>query len=213
MFIVLEGIEGVGKSTHIHFIAQQLAALKIPTLLTREPGGTHLGNALRHLLLSHEQELITPTAELLLMFAARAQHIETIIKPALLEKKWVLCDRFMDSTYAYQGKGRGLPIENIATLASVVVGDFKADHTLIFDAPVELALGRLAKRGPKDRIENEEIDFFNRVRHYYQSCLDTNPERYTQIDASDPLATVQKNVLTVIQTLLTRAGHVQHSLA
>ena len=214
MFIALEGIEGVGKSTHSHFIAQQLEDLKIPMLLTREPGGTHLGNALRNLLLSHEQELITPTAELLLMFAARAQHIETIIKPALLEKKWVLCDRFMDSTYAYQGSGRGLPMGTIATLEFLVLGDFRADHTLIFDAPAELALGRVAKRGPKDRIENEQIDFFNRVRHYYQSCLDRDPQRYTLIDASGPLETVQKTVLTVIQTLLTtRAGYVPHSMA
>jgi dTMP kinase len=202
MFIALEGIEGVGKSTHIHFIAQYLADLKIPTLLTREPGGTPLGNALRNLLLSHEQELITPTAELLLMFAARAQHLETIIKPAIEEKKWVLCDRFIDSTYAYQGSGRGLPMRDITKLASLVVGDFKVDHTLIFDAPVELALGRVAKRGPKDRIENEEIDFFNRVRQYYQSCLERNPECYTRIDASGTLETVQKTVLTVLQTII-----------
>jgi dTMP kinase len=213
MFIALEGMEGVGKSTHLQYMGAFLNAQQIPVLLTREPGGTDLGNALRNLLLAHHQELITPMTELLLMFAARAQHIESLIKPALAQKKWVLCDRFIDSTYAYQGSGRGIAMTDIAALESLVLADFKADHTLIFDAPVELALSRLEKRGPKDRIENEQIDFFNRVRHYYQSRASVDPEHYTCIDASGSLESVQQTVLKVLQQLLMKAGHAKHTLA
>jgi dTMP kinase len=159
------------------------------------------------------QELITPTAELLLMFAARAQHIERLIKPALHQKKWVVCDRFIDSTYAYQGSGRGIDIQTIAALESLVLGDFKADHTLVFDAPVEIALARIAKRGPKDRIENEQIDFFNRVRQSYQSRAQNNPDHYTLINAAGSLEEVQKSVLEVMHSLMQRAGYVEHTVA
>lgn len=192
MFITLEGIEGVGKSTHLAFIADFLEQAGIPICLTREPGGTMLGNELRKLFLAHQLETMQPMAELLLIFGARAQHIESLIKPALAQKKWVLCDRFVDSSYAYQGAGRGIPQGTIETLETLVLADFKPDYTLIFDAPLDLALGRMKGRGPQDRIESENQDFFKRAQHYYQSLVLKDPKRYILIDAALSLEAIQQ---------------------
>jgi dTMP kinase len=191
MFITLEGIEGVGKTTHLHFMETYLAQAGISICSTREPGGTVLGNELRNLLLAPRQERMHPTAELLLLFSARVQHVESLIKPALAEGKWVICDRFVDATYAYQGAGRGIPYETLRSLEQLTLGDFRPDHTFIFDAPVEQALARMKARGIPDRIESETQAFFERARHYYQSLPLKDLTRYSLIDASGSLEAVQ----------------------
>ncbi len=192
MFISLEGIEGVGKTTYLRFIAECFAQAGIPLCLSREPGGTVLGNELRNLLLAPREETMQPMAELLLIFASRLQHVESLIKPALAQGKWVLCDRFVDASYAYQGAGRGIPLETIRALEQLTLGDFEPDHTFIFDAPVEQALARMKGRGMPDRIESETQAFFERARHYYRSLPAKNPGRYTLIDASKSLESVHE---------------------
>ncbi len=192
MFITLEGIEGVGKSSAMAFMAQFLEKAGIALCLTREPGGTILGDELRKIFLAHRTEPMQPMAELLLMFGARAQHVETLIKPALAQGKWVLCDRFVDTSYAYQGAGRGLPESQIATLQHLVLGDFKPDYTLIFDAPLDIALARMKGRGTKDRIESETQAFFERAQHYYKDLVSKDPKRTILVDASKSLIEVQK---------------------
>ncbi len=191
MFITLEGIEGVGKTTHLGFIEAYLAQAGIAVCSTREPGGTVLGNELRNLLLAPRQEMMHPMAELLLMFSARVQHVESLIKPALAEKKWVICDRFVDASYAYQGAGRGIPYQMLRSLEQLTLDDFRPDHTFIFDAPVEQALARMKGRGVPDRIENETQAFFERARHYYLSLPLKDPTRYSLIDASKSVEAVQ----------------------
>lgn len=206
MFITLEGIEGVGKTTYLGFMADYLAQQAIPLCLTREPGGTPLGNALRTILLAHREERMDPMTELLLMFAARVQHIESLIKPALAAEKWVLCDRFVDASYAYQGAGRGIPKASIQTLEQLSLGAFEPDYTFIFDAPVEVALARMKGRGTPDRIESETLDFFERARQYYRSLVDQNPKRYHLIDASRSLETVKTLLVAQLQIWVQAAG-------
>ena len=212
MFITVEGIEGVGKSTQLKTIAQALEQAAIPYIVTREPGGTPLGEGIRALFLEFKSEQPVPLAELLLIFAARAQHVARIIQPALEQNYWVLCDRFSDSTYAYQGGGRGLNKQLIQEMEGLVLGDFKPDHTLIFDAPVALGLERVQSRIlharlkahnayaniEKDRIESEKIVFFEAVRAAYQLLALQHPTRCTLIDASLDLATVHRSVLATI---------------
>ncbi len=195
MFITLEGIEGVGKSSCMAFMAQFLEKSGIALCLTREPGGSILGDELRKLFLAHQAEPMQPMAELLLMFGARTQHVETLIKPALAQGKWVLCDRFVDASYAYQGAGRGISEATISKLEKWVLGDFKPDYTLIFDAPLEIALARMKGRGSKDRIESESQDFFKRVRHYYKTLVLKDPKRYCLVDASQSLEAVQQSLI------------------
>ena len=197
-FITLEGIEGVGKTTHGPYIAAQLKALGRDCVLTREPGGTALGEALRAVLLDPKLPGMAPLAELLLMFAARAEHIERVIEPALAAGQWVVCDRFTDATFAYQGGGRRLDTQAISTLEQLVQGTLRPDLTLLFDAPVELALARTRHRGPADRFELERHDFFQRVRDCYLARAAAEPRRFRIVDASVPLAAVEQALATLL---------------
>ena len=201
-FITLEGSEGVGKSTALTFIKNYLTEKKINFIVTREPGGTALAESLRQLLLHNDNETILPITELLLLFAGRAQHIEHVIKPALNSGKTVICDRFTDSSFAYQGGGRQMPMNQLQTLSEWVQGDLQPDLTLLFDAPVEIGLSRMNVRGDKDRIEKEKIDFFERVRTVYLARAKQFPERFKIIDATQSVEFVQKQIHSVLGDLL-----------
>nr|WP_010130747.1 dTMP kinase [Microbulbifer agarilyticus] len=193
-FITLEGGEGVGKSTNLRFITQWLTEQGIPFIQTREPGGTPLAEQLRNLLLEKREERVDPTAELLMVFAARAQHLQRVILPALADGKWVICDRFTDATYAYQGGGRELDWNLIAQLEQTVQGDLRPDQVLLLDVDPEIGLQRAASTGEADRFESEQIHFFNKVRAAYLNRAQSAPDQYTVIDASVPLEQVQKSL-------------------
>ena len=193
-FITLEGIEGVGKTSNRDYIRELLEQTGKQCIVTREPGGTPLGEALRELLLQHSDEKMSDDAELLLMFAARAEHINKVIQPALDDGKYVLCDRFTEATYAYQGGGRQLDVSKIADLENYVQGRLRPDLTIILDAPVEVGRERAGKRSEPDRIEKEKDDFFNRVRNAYLNLAQQHPERICTVDASQPLAQVQAQI-------------------
>jgi dTMP kinase len=193
-FITIEGTEGVGKTTNIQFIQDWMQAKKIPFVATREPGGTPLAEQIRDLLLSPRDELVCDTAELLLMFAGRAQHLHQLIEPSLEEGAWVLCDRFTDATYAYQGAGRNMRDDLIAELEMIVQGSLRPDLTLILDIPVELGLKRASDRSEPDRFELEKTEFFELVRNSYLKIAEQNPDRCVVIDASQPLADVQRDI-------------------
>jgi dTMP kinase len=197
-FITVEGIEGVGKTTNIDFIHQQLQAAGRDVVLTREPGGTLLGEAIRGLLLDPVYTGMDSTCELQLMFAARAEHLAKVVWPALEQGQWVLCDRFTDATYAYQGGGRGIDSGVIARLEELVQGDFRPDLTLLLDVPVEIGLARAGKRGALDRFEQEKVSFFERVRKSYLEMAESNPGRYRVVDASLPLDEVQKQIAAIL---------------
>lgn len=201
LFITLEGPEGAGKSTNREFLAQQLRQLGREVVLTREPGGTPLAEQIRELLLASSDEPMCSDTELLLVFAARAQHLHQVIRPALARGALVLCDRFTDATYAYQGGGRGLSRQRIAQLETFVQGDLRPDLTLIFDLPVEIGLSRAAARGRLDRFEQEGMKFFESVRSAYLDRAMQAPERYRVIDASMPLDDVQRALLALIPEL------------
>jgi dTMP kinase len=200
-FITVEGIEGVGKTTNIGFIHQQLLAAGKDVIVTREPGGTSLGEAIRGLLLDPEYTGMDSTCELQLMFAARAEHLARVIRPALEKGQWVLCDRFTDATYAYQGGGRGIDAGVIARLEALVQGDFRPDVTLLLDVPVEVGLARAGKRGDLDRFEQEKVEFFERVRQAYRDMARQYAARYRVIDASQPLEQVQQQLELVLQSV------------
>lgn len=190
--IVLEGGEGAGKSSNLQALQHMLEARGLNALRTREPGGTPLGEALRHLLLDPVYAGMELKAELLMMFAMRAQHVAQVIRPALAQGTWVISDRFTSSSYAYQGGGRGLAVESIAWLEDFVQDDLRPDLTLVLDAPVEVGLARMHSRGqPEDRIEHEGRAFFERVRASFLAQAAAAPERFAVIDASQPLANVQ----------------------
>jgi len=201
LFITVEGGEGVGKSTNIAFIEEALRSRGIDLLVTREPGGSELGESIRELLLGVREEAMHPMAELLLVFAARAQHINTRIEPALAAGRWVLCDRFTDATYAYQCGGRGLDRAAVGTLETLVQGELRPDCTLLLDAPVSTGMARAARRGAPDRFEQEELAFFERVRATYLELAENSSGRYRVIDASQPLTGVQQQLLTVCDEL------------
>lgn len=198
-FITIEGTEGVGKSTNIAFIQQWLCSRGIELVMTREPGGTPLAEEIRELLLAKREELVDETAELLLMFAARAQHLNTLIKPALTRGAWVLSDRFTDATYAYQGGGRGIDKTKILQLEELVQGQVRPDLTLILDIDVALGLERASKRGTLDRFEEEEISFFEKVRAAYRERAAADPARYRVVDAGLPLEQVQAQIATILE--------------
>ncbi|MCX4029442.1 dTMP kinase [Endozoicomonas sp. SM1973] len=198
LFITVEGSEGVGKSTCIAFIKNWLQTNGLPNIATREPGGTPFAEAIRNLLLTPQQEPVADITELLLMFAARAQHIEQVIKPAMAEQKVVVCDRFTDATYAYQGGGRGGDVLQISQLEQLVQGSLRPHATLLLDMSVADALQRAAKRGALDRIESQTIDFFERVRQAYLERARQYPEQFYLIDASQPLEQVQQQVEQVL---------------
>ena len=201
-FITLEGGEGVGKTTNLLFLDQLLTAQGISVVKTREPGGTVLAEKIRQLLLETHDEAVDSMTELLMMFAARAQHIRHVIKPALVQGDWVLCDRFTDATYAYQGGGRGMAMDKIAWLERAVQGDLKPDLTLLLDAPVQIGMVRAKGRGELDRFEQERYDFFEKVRQAYLNLAQQQPERFAVIDASQPLDEVQRAIKYRIESLI-----------
>ena len=200
-FITIEGTEGVGKTTNIEFIRQWIQARDIELVQTREPGGTPFAEDVRELLLAVRSEAVDETAELLLMFAARAQHLNKVIQPALDRGAWVLCDRFTDSTYAYQGGGRGIDISKIVVLESLVQGDLRPDITLILDIDVVVGLERARQRAALDRFEIEKVEFFERVRAAYLARAEHAPERYRIVDAGQSLPCVQSDVEQVLEQL------------
>jgi dTMP kinase len=204
LFVTLEGPEGAGKSTNREYLAERLRACGVDVVLTREPGGTPLAERIRELLLTPADEPMAVDTELLLVFAARAQHLAQVIRPALERGAVVLCDRFTDATYAYQGGGRGLSIERIAQLEAFVQGELRPDLTLIFDLPVEVGLARAAARGRLDRFEQEGLRFFESVRRAYLERAKAAPSRYRIIDAGQPLNVVQQNVQALIPELMGR---------
>lgn len=204
LFITLEGPEGAGKSTNRDFIASRLRERGVEVLLTREPGGTPLAERIRELLLAPSDESMAVDTELLLMFAARAQHLDRVIRPALEAGQVVLCDRFTDATYAYQGGGRGVSMARIAELERFVQGSLRPDLTLVFDLPVEVGLQRAAARGRLDRFEQENRSFFDAVRQTYLERAAQAPERYRVIDAAKPLADVQSYLDALLPELLER---------
>jgi dTMP kinase len=169
-------------------------------VLTREPGGTPLAEAIRGLLLDPAYTGMDSTCELQLMFAARAEHLAKVVWPALEQGQWVLCDRFTDATYAYQGGGRGIDGGVIARLEELVQGDFRPDLTLLLDVPVEIGLARASKRGALDRFEQEKVAFFERVRNAYLEMAQRSPDRYRVIDASLPLIDVQNQIAAILST-------------
>jgi dTMP kinase len=192
--ITVEGIEGVGKSTNIKWIQECLKESGIPHMQTREPGGTPLAEQIRELLLTPRAEKMADLTELLLVFAARAQHLANTVKPALAAGTWVVCDRFTDATYAYQGAGRGLNNQAIATLEQLTQGSLRPDLTLLLDIDPALGLARAQSRGAPDRFEQEAISFFSRVRNCYLEMARLSPQRYLIIDASQELAAVQDDI-------------------
>ena len=201
-FITLEGGEGVGKTTNLIFIKDYLQQHAISVVVTREPGGTVLAEKIRHLLLDKDSEAISEHAELLMIFAARAQHIKHVIEPALAKGAWVLCDRFTDATYAYQGGGRNMRASTIEWLENLVQGNLRPDLTVLLDAPVEIGIERARKRGAFDRFESEKISFFEHVRRAYLLQAELHPERIKLIKANQSLADVQKALIDVISTFL-----------
>lgn len=204
-FITVEGGEGVGKSTNIDLIAAELRRSGKSVVLTREPGGTPLAESIRELLLQPGDEPWSVNAELLLMFAARAQHLSRVIKPALAKGQWVICDRFTDATFAYQGGGRGIDEQKIADLEQWVQGDLRPDITLLLDAPVEVGMARAGNRGKLDRFESEQLAFFERVRTSYLQLAQVHHQRYRVIDASQPLERVQQSLLQVVGEFLKKS--------
>lgn len=201
-FITLEGTEGVGKTTNRDFIQSYLEARGISLCVTREPGGTPLAEQLRELLLAKRDEKVDEQAELLLIFAARAQHLNQVILPALARGEWVLCDRFTDATYAYQGAGRGLSVSTIECLETLVQGSLRPDLTIVLDIDVETGLHRAGQRAELDRFESEAVDFFHRVRSGYQQRVAANPQRYALVNAGQPLLAVQQDIQGVLDRLL-----------
>jgi len=201
-FLTIEGTEGVGKSTNLAFVRDWLQSKGIDVVVTREPGGTPLAEEIRTLLLAKRVETVDETAELLLVFAARAQHIAQVIKPALARGAWVLSDRFTDATFAYQGGGRGLSVETIGQLEALVQGELRPDLTLILDIDVELGLNRARQRGELDRFESETIIFFERVRAAYRARAESSPDHYAVINAGQELVAVQADIEKVLNGLL-----------
>lgn len=197
-FITLEGMDGAGKSTHIPNIINLLESRGIEVISTREPGGTPLGEKLREILL---HEAMNPETETLLMFAARREHIATLIEPALARGAWVLSDRFTDATYAYQSGGRGVKAEKIITLEQWVQSDLQPDATLLFDVPVEVSVARLASARSPDKFERESAEFFTKIRNAYLERAQQNPVRFHIVDSNQALEIVQENVKSIVLSL------------
>jgi dTMP kinase len=193
-FVTFEGIEGAGKSTQMDRLVQRLADAGEPVVVTREPGGTALGEKLRGLLLDPDIGQMAAETELLLIFAARAEHLAQVIRPQLERGAWVLCDRFTDASFAYQGAGRGLGGERVATLETWLQAELRPDLVIVFDVPVEIGLQRALARGKRDRIENEDVSFFERARSAYLERARCFPDRYRVIDAAQDLEAVASDV-------------------
>ena len=201
-FIVLEGIEGTGKSTHTAYLADWLKNRGRQVVTAREPGGTPLGERLRTILLDPAVSSMPPLAEVLLMFAARSASIREVILPALERGAWVVCDRFVESSYAYQAYGRGVPIEQVQALDRQIVGELRPDLTVVLDAPPELGLSRKAGPGTRDRFEQEGLKFFEQVRSGYLRRAEAGGNRFLVVDASRPLEVVRKELVHAVSQLL-----------
>ncbi len=197
-FITLEGIEGVGKSTQLEHVAGMIRKAGKTVVCTREPGGTPLAEEIRRLLLTPSDEAVAASAELLLMFAARAVHLENLIRPALQRGDWVVCDRFTDATFAYQGWGRGVARDDIAMLERLVQRELRPDLTILLDAPVEIGLARARTRGAPDRFESEKARFFERVRQGYLEIAAAEPGRVKIVDAAESIVAVTADVTAVV---------------
>lgn len=203
-FITIEGNEGVGKSTALQFIDTYLTGKGISHVLTREPGGTPFAEEIRNLLVKQGDEAVDYKTELLLFFAARSQHIEALIKPTLAKGEWVISDRFTDSTYAYQGAGRGFPEKDIAILEEWVQNALSPDLTILLDAPVDVTLKRIKRRGELDRIENEQAAFFERIRACYLERAKQYRDRYVIVNACVSLEEVQEQLRAILENLCKR---------
>lgn len=202
-FITLEGGEGAGKSSNLDWLAARLREAGKTVLVTREPGGTPLAESIRNVLLAPSDEKMADDTELLLVFAARAQHLAEKIRPALERGDWVLSDRFVDATWAYQGAGRGLDRDAIGRLEQLVVRDNRPDMTLLFDVPVDVGMARAGKRAALDRIEQEDRAFFERIRQCYQQRAGNEPDRFRVLDASCPLDQVRAQLQPLLEEMLT----------
>jgi dTMP kinase len=202
MFITLEGIEGAGKSTAMAFIKQRFESAGKKVIITREPGGTDLGEQIRVLLLDAQSIPMSAESELLLMFAARAEHLEKLIKPALASGHIILCDRFTDATYAYQGGGRGVSAGRIAQLESWVQGELRPDLTLLFDVSTKIGRDRAGQRGRPDRFEQEDGAFFERVRKTYLNAAQREPRRIRVINADQSREQVERQLTQIIDEVL-----------
>lgn len=207
LFITLEGGEGAGKSSNLGFIETWLRQAGKNPLMTREPGGTRAGEEIREILLHGKDLLLTAEAEMLLMFAARAEHLQQVVRPALVQGRIVVCDRFTDATYAYQGGGRGLPAERIAVIEQWVQGDLRPDLTLLFDVPVEIGLQRANRRSTPDRFERENIQFFERVRHTYLERARVEAGRIRILDASKSPAEVEQQLGQILDEVVHGQRH------
>ena len=201
-FITLEGGEGAGKSSNLEWLADALRTAGKTVTVSREPGGTALAESIRGVLLAPGDEAMADDTELLLVFAARAQHLEQKIRPALARGEWVLCDRFVDATWAYQGAGRGLDSAAIADLESLVIRDTRPDMTVLFDVPVEVGMARAGKRAALDRIEQEDRAFFERIRQCYLARAAQEPSRFRTVDAGQPLESVQQQLGAIVEEML-----------
>ena len=204
VFVTLEGPEGAGKSTNLGYVADALRRAGCEPLLTREPGGTPIAERMRGILLEHHEEPMDSDAELLLVFAARAQHLNRVIKPALAQGRVVISDRFTDATYAYQGGGRGIDAARIAALENWTQGSLRPDLTLVLDVPVEVGMARARARSALDRFESEQRAFFDAVRETYLRRAAEHPARYRVVDASGELDQVQRHLEPVIAQILER---------
>jgi len=201
-FITVEGIEGVGKSTNMQHLVHAIESAGHTVLTTREPGGTPTAERIREMVAEHGDEPMPDIAELLLVFASRALHVNNVIRPALAAGSWVICDRFTDSSRAYQGGGRGLPAENIDKLAEWVHGDLVPDLTILLDAPVETGMERAGRRSDPDRFESEQSEFFQRVRESYLQLAAAQPGRFVVIDATQSLDDVRSKIESLAAALL-----------
>ena len=201
-FITVEGGEGAGKTSNLKFIRDYIETAGKQVVFTREPGGTPLGEAIRELLLGHKHTEMADTTELLLMFAARSEHLQQKILPALEAGKWVLCDRFTDASYAYQGAGRGIDSQRIAILEEFVQGSLRPDLTLLLDLPIEIGLQRAGERSAPDRFERETESFFQKVRNGYLRIAEREPGRVKIIDASPSLEQVQRQLKLALRLFM-----------
>jgi dTMP kinase len=202
LFITLEGIEGAGKSTAVDFIEDFLTKEGHDVIKTREPGGTVIGEQIREILLKNENYTLTYDTELLLVFSARAQHIQEVILPALSSGKIILCDRFTDASYAYQGGGRGIDASRINLLEKWVQGDLRPNLTLLFDLDVSIGMQRTKKRSDADRFEREEINFFEKIRNTYLERAKNEPQRFRIINSASSLESVKEQIITILKDFL-----------